>query len=199
MKRTDHNTKRNNVKAPAREKPLGTAPAKLAQLSLLTAAALIMYVIELQLPSPAPIPGVKLGLANIFTVVAVYYFSAGETGIMLAVRVILGAIFAGNLSSLLFSASGAALCLCGMLVLRKILPLKYIWLCSIFGAMLHNIGQIGMAVLIMRSAGVLAYLPFLLAAGCIAGLFTGLCAQFVVKRLHQIHFKNLNRKGGNNL
>lgn len=188
MSRTSDDVGRENLRCPEREESGGAVPVRLARLGMLTAAALILYVIELQLPSPVPIPGVKLGLANIFTVAAVYCFSAREACVMLTVRVVLGAIFAGNLSSLLFSASGAALCLAGMLVLSKILPLKYIWLCSIFGALLHNTGQMGMAVFIMKSAGVLAYLPILLATGCITGLFTGLCAQFMVKRLHQIHF-----------
>lgn len=156
---------------------------RLALLALFTAAALILYIIELQLPGPTPVPGVKLGLANIFTVVAVYYFSAKEAGMMVAARIILGALFGGNFSALLFSASGAALCLCGMLLLKKICSVRYIWLCSIFGAMLHNIGQIGAAVFLLKSVSVLAYLPILLAAGCIAGLFTGLCAQFVLRRL----------------
>lgn len=160
---------------------------RLTRLALFTAAALVLYVIELQLPGPVPIPGVKLGLANIFTVAAVYHYSAGETGIMLAARIVLGTIFAGSFSSILFSASGGALCLCGMLFLKRLIPRKYLWLCSVFGALLHNIGQIAAAAFIMRSAAVLAYLPILAAAGCIAGLFTGLCAQLVMKRLPGFH------------
>jgi heptaprenyl diphosphate synthase len=142
--------------------------------------------VELRLPSPVPIPGVKLGLANIITVVAVYRFRASEVSLLLAVRIILGAIFAGNLSALLFSACGAVLCLCGMLLLKKFLPKKYIPLCSVIGAMLHNVGQMAAAVWIMGSAGVLVYLPILIVTGGIAGLFTGLCAAAVERRLHHV-------------
>lgn len=159
---------------------------KLTQMSLLAAAALILYVIELRLPEPVPIPGVKLGLANIITVVAVYRFRPGEAALLVAVRVIAGAFFAGNLSAFLFSAGGAVFCLCGMIFISRILPLKYLPLCSILGAMLHNLGQIAVAFGIMRSAGVLAYLPILIVTGCIAGLFTGLCARAVERRLPSV-------------
>lgn len=159
---------------------------KLTQMSLLAAAALILYIIELRLPGPVPIPGVKLGLANIITVVAVYRFRPGEAALLVAVRVMAGAFFAGNLSAFLFSASGAVFCMCGMIFIRKILPLKYLPMCSILGAMLHNLGQMAAALCIMQSVSVLAYLPILMVTGCIAGLFTGLCAKAVERRLPSI-------------
>lgn len=159
---------------------------KLTQLSLLTAAALILYVIELHLPSPVLIPGVKLGLANIITVVAVYRFTPCETVLLVAVRIILGAIFAGNMSAFLFSVFGAVFCLCGMMIIRKLLPEKQLPLCSVLGAMLHNVGQMAAAVWVMGSLSVLAYLPILLVTGCVAGLFTGICAREVERRIPPI-------------
>ena len=69
-----------------------------------------------------------------------------------------------------------------MLGLRRILPARYIWVCSVLGAVLHNIGQIAVAILITRTPELIVYLPVLLVSGCIAGLFTGLCAQFLVVR-----------------
>ncbi len=155
---------------------------KLAELSMLTAAALIIFIVELRFPDILPIPGVKLGLANIITVYAVYRFSGKEVFLMVLTRVILGAVFSTNRSALIYSLAGALLCLAGMLLLRKIIPVKYLWLCSIIGAMLHNTGQMAVAVLVMRSAAVMAYYPVLIAAGCIAGAFTGICAQLVLKR-----------------
>lgn len=159
---------------------------KLTQLSLLTAAALILYVIELRLPSPVPIPGVKLGLANIITVVAVYRFRPHEVFLLVTARVILGALFAGNFSALLFSVCGAFLCLGGMLLVRRVLSERELPLCSVLGAMLHNIGQTAAAVWVMQSASVLAYLPILMVTGCVAGLFTGLCAAAVERRLPSV-------------
>lgn len=156
---------------------------KLTELSLLTAAALILYVVEAWFPAPVPIPGVKLGLANIITVAAVYRFKPGEVVALVVVRVILGSIFAGNMSALLFSGAGAVLCLVGMLLLKNILSEKYIPLCSVLGAIFHNIGQIAVAIWVMRDIRVLAYLPILMVTGCISGLFTGLCARAVNRRI----------------
>ena len=156
---------------------------RLTELALLASVALIIFVIELRIPNPFPIPGVKLGLANIITVYAVFRYRPSETAMIVTVRLLLGAMFSGNLSALLYSAAGAVCCLLGMLALRRILPEKQIWLCSVIGAMLHNIGQIAAAVIIMRSFGVIAYLPLLLVTGSLAGMFTGLCAQLLLKRL----------------
>lgn len=158
---------------------------KLTYMSLLLAAALILYVIELRLPGPVPIPGVKLGLANIITVLALYRLKPSEAALIVIARVILGAIFAGSMSALLFSACGAVVCLCGMIPFVRAVSgqLRYIPLCSVLGAMLHNVGQMAAAFWILRSVGVLAYLPILMVAGGIAGLFTGICAREVERRL----------------
>lgn len=155
---------------------------KLAELSMLTAAALIAFIVELRFPDILPIPGVKLGLANIFTVYAVYRFKAKEVFLMVLTRIILGSVFSSNFSALLYSFAGAMACLAGMLLLRRIIPMRYIWLCSIIGAMLHNTGQIIVAMAVMRSPAVLPFYPILLTAGCIAGTFTGLCAKFILSR-----------------
>ena len=158
---------------------------RLTELALLASVALIIFVIELRIPNPFPIPGVKLGLANIVTVYAVFRYRPSETAMIVTVRLLLGAMFSGNLSALLYSAAGAVCCLLGMLALRRILPEKQIWLCSVIGAMLHNIGQIAAAVIIMRSFGVIAYLPLLLVTGSLAGMFTGLCAQLILHRIQR--------------
>ncbi len=156
---------------------------KTAKLSLFTAAALVLYLIELQLPAPIPVPGVKLGLANIITVAAVYRFSAKETLLLVLARVFLGTLFGGGFSALLFSLTGALFCLTGMLLLKKVIPLKYIWLASILGAMLHNIGQIAAAMAVMKTLTVIAYFPILMLSGCATGLFTGLCAYQILRRI----------------
>ena len=155
---------------------------KIARLSLLTAAALIIFIIELQIPNIIPIPGVKLGLANIITVYAVYKYSAKETVAIVVIRIVLGSIFGGNIAAIMYSMAGAALCLAGMLIIKHIVPINYIWLSSILGAILHNTGQMIVAVIIMRSFAVISVYPFLLISGCIAGAFTGLCAQLLIKR-----------------
>lgn len=169
---------------------------RLTELSLLTALALIIFVIELQIPNPVPVPGVKLGLANIITVFAVYHYRAGEVFCLVLARILLGSFFSGNMMALLYSMAGGILCLVGMLGLKHILTERLIWVCSVFGAVLHNIGQIAVACLV-AGWGLLAYFSFLLVSGCIAGAFTGGCVQMVLRRfrVEKIH----NGNGGQNL
>lgn len=152
---------------------------------MLTALALILFVVELQIPSPVPIPGVKLGLANIVTVYAVYRYRWYEVAAIVLVRLVLGALFSGNLTALLYSLMGSALCLVGMLVLRRVIDERHLWMASVFGALLHNTGQMAVALLLLRTPSLLLYFPFLLISGCIAGAFTGLCAQLILPRIEK--------------
>lgn len=156
---------------------------RLTELSLLTAAALIIFVIELQIPSPFVIPGIKLGLSNIITVYAVYRYRAFEAFSVLIVRILLGSIFSGNLTALIYSLSGGLLCFLGMLVFKRFIDERHLWISSVFGAVLHNTGQIAAALLLLQTPQILMYYPFLLLAGCLSGAFTGLCAQIIVNRI----------------
>ena len=94
--------------------------------------------------------------------------------------------------ALAYSLSGSILCLAGMLVLRRIVDERHSWLSSVLGAVLHNIGQIGMAVLITGTVGIMVYFPFLLVSGCLAGAFTGTCAQLVIKKMKLMTYKENN-------
>ena len=156
---------------------------RITQLALLTTIALIIFIVELRIPNLVPIPGVKLGLANIVTVYAMYHCTVKETMMIVLARILLGSIFGGNISAIFYSLGGAMLCLAGMLLLRRVIDEKYIWICSILGAILHNIGQIAVAVVMMKTTAVISYLPFLLVSGCIAGAFTGVCAQILIGRV----------------
>lgn len=156
---------------------------KLTQLALLTSMALIIFVIELKIPSLVPLPGVKLGLANIITVYAVYHYNVREVLALVLIRIILGSVFSGGMMALLYSLSGALLCLVGMIGIHKVLEERYIWVCSILGAILHNTGQMIVAVLVMQTWGICVYFPFLLLSGCLAGMCTGLCAQYLTKSI----------------
>lgn len=156
---------------------------KLTELSVLTALALIIFVVELQIPNPFPIPGIKLGLSNIVTVYAVYHYRAHEVAAMVAVRLVLGAAFSGNFMALIYSAAGAFLCLVGMLALRRFIDEKHLWIASVIGAVLHNTGQMAAALIVLRTPQLLLYYPFLIVSGCLAGAFTGLLATFITARL----------------
>ncbi len=169
---------------------------RLTELALLATIALTIFMIERHIPNPIPIPGVKLGLANIVTVYAVYRYRPGEVLPLLLTRIILGAIFGGNLMALLYSAAGGLLCLAGMIPLHRMIPENTLWISSILGAVLHNTGQIAVAVLVTGTFGVLMYAPFLLVSGCCAGFFTGLCAQLLILRLakRKPHDANKNER-----
>ena len=151
---------------------------RLTQLALLTAVALILFLVEAQIPPLVAIPGVKLGLANIITLVTFYLYGRRD-----ALMVLVVSIFSGQMLMLLFSLSGGLFCyaVCAMLYPR--IPLKKLWLLSMIGAVCHNIGQILAAILVLGTADVLWYLPALLISGLISGCFTGLVTSAVIARL----------------
>lgn len=158
---------------------------QLTYMAVLTAVALTIFVLEAQIPVPVPIPGVKLGLANIVTVYAVFALGPGPAAMILLARVLLGSLFAGGMT-IFYSLAGGLCCYLVMVVMRKLVTEKQIWVCSVLGAMAHNVGQIAAAVLITRTPGIVAYLPVLMISGILTGLFTGLCAQFLLARLKRI-------------
>ena len=155
---------------------------KLTLLALLTAIALTIFMVEAQIPAIVPIPGIKLGLANIVTVFAVFALGPKDACLVLAARIFLGAVFAGNFSTIFYSAAGGALAIAVTIGLRKILTTKQLWVAGALGAVAHSIGQMIMAVLLTLTPGLIAYLPVMIAVSVIAGTFTGLCAQFLVNR-----------------
>ena len=156
---------------------------RLTHMALLTAVALGIFIVELQLPSLAPIPGIKLGLANIVTLYAMFVLGPGDAlGILLA-RILLGGMFSGQMMSLFYSLAGGLLCYLVTLLTRKLFTLKQIWVCSVLGAAAHNLGQIAAAILITRTPALIYYLPVLIVSGILTGVFTGFCAQFAVNKM----------------
>lgn len=155
---------------------------KLVLLALLTAIALTIFVIELQLPPLLPIPGVKLGLANIVTVFTVFLLGAKEGAAVLLCRVFLGAVFAGNFSTILYSGAGGALAIAVTIALRHILTEKQLWVAGALGAVGHSVGQMAAAIVISGTKELIIYLPVMIVISIITGLFTGLCAQILLKR-----------------
>ena len=155
---------------------------KLTLLSLLSAIALTIFMVEAQIPALVPIPGIKLGLANIVTVFTVFAIGAKEGAAVLFVRVFLGAVFAGNFSTILYSGAGGLCAILTTIGAKHILTKKQLWIAGVLGAIAHSIGQMAMAVAITQTVGLLAYLPVMIAVGILTGAFTGLCAQFLVER-----------------
>ena len=155
---------------------------KLAQLGLLTAIALTIFMVEAQIPPPVPLPGVKLGLANIVTVFTVFALSPKDGLAVLAGRIFLGAVFAGNFSTIFYSAAGGACAIAVTILLRKVLKKNQLWVAGCFGAIAHSIGQVAMAAVLLGTPSVAVYLPVMILISIITGLFTGFAAQFLVNR-----------------
>ncbi|MBR1456417.1 MAG: Gx transporter family protein [Oscillospiraceae bacterium] len=159
---------------------------RLALMAVLTAIALGIFMLEAQLPSPVPIPGVKLGLANIITLTAMLILGRREAGVILLLRIVMGAMFAGSPSTLIFSAMGgvfAYLCMC---LLTRFIPEERLWATSAVSAVAHNAGQLLASILVLRTPGLLVYAPVLAVSGVITGVFTGVAAKYLVRALRRL-------------
>lgn len=164
---------------------------KIVSLALFTALALILSLVESAFPPLAPIPGIKLGLANIITLIILLNYTPADAFLALLVRVLLSSFFAGQAMYLLYSLAGALLCFLAMWLVNLLLQKHFIFLTSIVGSCFHNIGQVLMAIVLTRTVGVVSYLPILLISGILTGLFTGLCAFYSQRYLATIFNKTL--------
>lgn len=157
---------------------------QLTRCAMLTAVALALSYLENLFPLSAaiPLPGVKLGLANIVTVFALYALGPGQAALILAGRCLLGAMFAGNMNALLFSLLGGAAAMSAMALLSRLRRLS-VYGVSVGGAAAHNCGQVAAAVLTLGNTGPLYYLPVLLGVSLFTGALTGLVAACLFKAL----------------
>lgn len=162
---------------------------KLALAAVLTALALGLSTLENLFPVSllVPLPGIKLGLANIVTVFALYRLGAPFALAILVARCLLGAMFAGNVSALLFSLMGGVLAMLVMILLRRAKRLS-VYGVSIAGAAAHNIGQICAAMLVLGGTAVLGYLPALLGVSLVTGALTGLVTSLLFRAMGSINF-----------
>ena len=159
---------------------------KIVLLGLLTAIALTIFMLEAHIPALVPIPGIKLGLSNIVTVFTVFAIGPWEGAAVLLARVFLGAVFAGNFSTILYSGAGGLCAILVTVLLKKILTNKQLWVAGSLGAMAHSIGQMAAAIGISGTPALAVYLPVMLVCSILTGLFTGLCAQLVLNRGEKI-------------
>lgn len=156
--------------------------------AVLTALALGLSVMENMFPVTAviPLPGVKLGLANIVTLFALYQLGSRSALSILIARCLLGSLFAGNVSALLFSLMGGLAAMLVMIGLTHFRRLSVFGV-SIGGAAAHNIGQIGAAIITLGDTAVLGYLPVLLGVSLITGTVTGLVTALLFRAMKNVH------------
>ena len=154
---------------------------RIALTGLLAAMSLGIYVLESALPPLFLIPGIKPGLSNIITLFALKRLGKKEAGIVLLIRILLSGLLFGNAISLVYSLLGGLFALAVEMLTDTVLKGRHLYLTGAFGGLFHNAGQLFAAIIIMKTAAVLSYAPYLAIAGILAGLFTGLCAHFLLK------------------
>ena len=154
---------------------------QLTLCALLAAVALALSYVEGMLPLPVPLPGFKLGLANVVTLFALYTLGAPSALSILLVRVLLGAMFAGNASALIYSLLGGFAAMLTMIALSRSEKLS-VYGVSIGGAAAHNCGQVAAAMLTLGNAAPTAYLPVLLIVALFSGALTGFVCSLLLGR-----------------
>ena len=154
---------------------------KLTALALLTTTAMILSYVESLLPSVG-VPGVKLGLANIAVIFALFRLGGKSALAVSLVRVFMVTMLFGSMSALLYSLAGAALSLVVMALLRRTDRFSTVGV-SVAGGVAHNAGQILMAMLLLGTARLAYYYPVLVISGVAGGIFTGLAAALLIRRV----------------
>lgn len=155
---------------------------KIAKLGLLTALALIASYIEFLIPLPIGIPGVKLGLANLVIVWALYTLKPQEALVVNAMRIFLAGFLFGNLSMILYSLAGASLSFACMYLAKRSGLFSVVGI-SIIGGITHNLGQLIVAVMVLETVSLIYYGPVLLLSGLLTGFLIGIVTEEVRKRL----------------
>ena len=155
---------------------------KIARMGLLVALSMILSYVESLIPAFVAVPGVKVGLANIVVIFALYTLGSIEALTVSLLRVILSSFLFGSVLSLLYSLSGALLSLGGMILMKKV-KIFSTTAVSVTGGVLHNVGQILVACLVLETDVLLYYLPVLILSGTITGAVIGIIASLVIKRL----------------
>ena len=161
--------------------------SKVAYFGVFTTLALIFSYVETLIPIQFGIPGVKLGLANLVIVIALYRMKLSEAYLLSIVRVLLAGFIFGNYFSIIYSLAGGLLSLTVMALLRKKGGFSVIGV-SIAGGVFHNIGQLIIASVIVETFSVMYYVPVLLIAGLVTGLLIGIASDGMLKRLANLEF-----------
>ena len=161
--------------------------SKVAYFGVFTTLALIFSYVETLIPIQFGIPGVKLGLANLIIVIALYRMKLSEAYLLSIVRVLLAGFIFGNYFSIIYSLAGGILSLTVMALLRKKGGFSVIGV-SIAGGVFHNIGQLIVASVIVETFSMMYYVPVLLIAGLVTGLLIGIASDGLLKRLANLEF-----------
>lgn len=158
---------------------------QITTMGILVALAMVLGFVETLIPINLGIPGMKLGLANIVVVIALFLFDIKTAVVVSILRIILIAMTFGNMSMMFYSIAGASLSLLSMIAISKIKSFSLISV-SIVGGIMHNVGQIICAAFVVRTNGVFTYLPVLMIAGLVSGALIGIVAGLILVRLTNV-------------
>jgi len=158
---------------------------QITTMGMLVALAMVLGFLETLIPINLGIPGMKLGLANIVVVIALFLFDIKTAVVVSILRIILIAMTFGNMSMMFYSIAGASLSLLSMIAISKIKSFSLISV-SIVGGIMHNVGQIICAAFVVRTNGVFTYLPVLMIAGLVSGALIGIVAGLISVRLTNV-------------
>ena len=158
---------------------------RVAYFGVFTALALIFSYVESLIPIHFGIPGVKLGVANLIIVIALYKMSIKETYALSVVRIVLAGFMFGNLFAILYSLAGGMLSLTIMSVIKRAGKFSVVGI-SIAGGVFHNVGQLIMAAFVLESISIGYYFPVLLISGLVTGFVIGLISNEMMKRLKKL-------------
>ncbi len=155
---------------------------KIVQIAFFVSLALVLSIVESWIPVAAGIPGIRIGLANIVTLVVIALLGLKEAVIIVIIRTMLSSIYTGGPVILAFSVTGGLLSALTMWFFYKYMS-KFFSIVgiSITGAVAHNIGQLAVAAVIMREPSVISYFPVLMVSAVISGSFTGICSKYIIK------------------
>lgn len=166
-----------------KSRAVAAAAKRIAALGVLTAMSLVTFIIENQFP-PLFVPGAKMGLANVFSFAALILFTPLEAFAVLAVRTLLGAVFAGNISAVIYSFSGGAVSLFVSAVLLYLVhPKVSVMAISVLAAVCHNVTQNAVFCLMTGSTLAFAYAPYLVLLGILAGAIVGGIILIIFKKV----------------
>ena len=155
----------------------------MTRIALLTALSLILFVLEGFLPLPLPVPGAKLGLAAIVTLIALHLLPTRDAGLMLTLRILLASTLGGGVAPMLYSLAGGAASFTAMVLLKQHTQLSIVGI-SAAGGFLHNMAQLLVAAAVMQTTALFSYAPVLGSIGILTGIGIGIAAQVTLQKIY---------------
>lgn len=159
---------------------------RIALCGILLSMMLVLGYVEHLIPVAAGVPGIKLGLSNGVLIFAVYMLGIPTAFLLMVLKVLLSGFLFGGVSAMMYAFAGGVLSVAAMAGLSKVKGLHPVTV-SMVGGVMHNVGQISLAMIILQSSNLMGYMAILMIAGLVSGALTGVCASMVMK--HMKHFK----------